>query len=244
MTTGAARASRRPPRRCERPVTERSSGAKPEKPSLVRNPAAWALRAKPRLKDFTTSALLRPMGRRRIAADPVRRVAQPDTPGIAPLRQNPDQSRPDHRQHMNMLVAVHEGRGLAVNLQESVELPLDLPSDLLGRQLALQGFWQECPQGRKNARRRELRHGAEGRSRGEIEVQAHRDPAFQGLQIAVQPGASRACWSWLPWPRDVPSRASSTMPRLTPSARPKSSAQRMTLRKEPMYALKFSFAAA
>jgi len=40
-----------------------------------------------------------------------------------------------------------------------------------------------------------------------------------------------------------PFQASSTMPRLTPSARPKSSAQRMTERKERMNVLKIGFAA-
>ena len=83
--------------------------------------------------------------------------------------QNPDESRPDHGQHMNMLVAVHEGRGLAVNLQEGVELPLNLSSNLLGRQLALQGFWQECPSGfGKMPVGASCGMGPEGRSRGEI----------------------------------------------------------------------------
>ena len=143
---------------------------------------------------------------------------------------------------MDMLVTVDEGGCRAESLREGIELACDFRRNLGGLQLPLQRLGQQDLQGGKHSIRSQVRHLSQGNPDGEVQMQADRDPVLQRLQIRRSPapaghvghGAGR---------RQAPLPASSTMPRLTPSARPKSSAQRMTERKERMNVLKIGFAA-
>ena len=100
------------------------------------NPAARAARPEPDRERLHDQRLvgrdLAPHDRQ----NPVGRVPQPEPAGEAARLQGTEQRRPDHRQDVDVLMPVDEGRRRPERALEGVELPVDLGADLGRRQEA------------------------------------------------------------------------------------------------------------
>ena len=175
-------------RRFETPAQPLSdpNGLKPEKPSLVSNPAD-----RPPVRSRSRGRLtIRAFARRSAAKDrpgAVGRIAQPERGRASPRFANAAKStRPYARENVNVLMSVHEGRRSAEGALEGVELALDLGRALPLREAAGRKRRRiSPPKGGQPPRRRERRHRTERRAGREIEMQPDSDPPAS----ARRPGA-------------------------------------------------------